>query len=160
MPFELKRLVSTIEPLLGRVSSDSELEAFLTELGHWPLPPFQESMLYSLYLEHKADGFCLVLKPASQPFERRSPARFEGCFFHSAAEAGYSAFAHPLPGGVSFGEANAAVVARLGAPANQIDNKKTGRLMSQRWELSSCSVSVGYDKAGCVKQVYLAQRSP
>lgn len=148
--FDLTTLCASLETLIGRSATDPAVQAFLLNLGYWPLPKITEATMYSLYLPHQADGYCLLFKD-----EKPAP-RFEGCFFFSTAEEGYTNFKPAMPGGVKFGETVAEVVARLGPPENEILGKKTGRVTSQRWRYSTTnSLSVSY-KEGLVKQLYLS----
>lgn len=125
-PFSMAGFSSTLVPLLGLPATEPGVRAFLEALGHWPLPRFRPGE--DLYLAEKAKGYCLLLKEG-----KSGVAELAGCFLYSEGKDGYSAFAHPMPRGVSWGDSASAVVTRIGAPTREITNKKTGELSTHRW---------------------------
>ena len=158
--FRLEDLFSIVDSLLGRTPDDLELQSFLTALGNWPLPDFEEEE-FTIYLEDKARGFCLLFEDCSavrHPLASGKPEKmpiFIGCFFYAEGVDEYSMFKGTLPENIVWSDDSTSLVAKLGVPNNEIINKKTGRLMAHRWSVKQWLLTASYDSGGFLQELYL-----
>jgi hypothetical protein len=145
-------LFNAIEPLFG-MTPESDVKHVLSWMGKLPFPGFAEDE-YSLYLSRKDLGFCLLFQdaqtvkhPSAQGKAPRTPI-FTGCFFYPGGVEEYETFTGALPGAITWTDTSASLVAKLGAPKNEIMNKLKGSLKAHRWHLGALLLTANYRNAG------------
>ena len=142
-------LYDTIAPLFGRTPEDPELAAVLGTLGELPFRGLASDE-FSRYLTKKTAGYCLLFEdaetvrhPTAQGKARKTPI-FTGCFFYPEGVDEYAQFTGALPEGILWTDSAATLPAKLGAPKNEIINKKTGRLKAHRWSKGALLLTASY----------------
>ena len=154
-------LYDTIAPLLGRTPADPELAAVLGALGELPFRGLASDE-FSRYIAKKQDGHCLLFEdaetvrhPAAQGKARKTPV-FTGCFFYPGGVDEYAQFTGVLPEGILWTDTAATLLAKLGAPKNEIMNKKTGRLKAHRWSKGELLLTASYKTdASALHHIYM-----
>ena len=154
-------LVASIIAVLGRTPDDASLQALLKSLGNWPLPELgiEETRLF---VSDKQRGFSIVFDTASSMPNQLGAGHapdtlvLVGCFFYSEGEEDFRGYADPLPHDVTWSDTSQTLVKKFGAPQNEIVNKKTGNLNSQRWRFGSHLLTATYRGGGAsIKRFYL-----
>jgi hypothetical protein len=119
-----------------------------------------KSIVWDLYVEDKPRGFCLVFSEAQQLSDGKSRVpQLSGCFLYSKGKDGYRAFVHPMPKGITWKDSAASLQTKLGKPAFEYRDKKSGNLTGQRWQDRDSAkpyLTVGYVKNGAaIDDVYI-----
>ena len=149
----VQSLFENAEPLFGRPVGDTNVQALLSSLGHWPPPQFSEDE-FIIYVEDKPHGYCLKLDEAStvkNPIVAGIPEGtpvLVGCFFFSEGVDGYRQFSGRLPRDILWSDGPETVLKKVGAPKFEFKNKTTGVLSTHRWDCGAWHLTVKYRDDG------------
>ena len=140
--FEMKNL-------LGNTVKAPALAALLENLGVTETPTINPDS-GGIHVEKKDLGFSLwlqdpptILNRAYSSLPKGTPVLAD-CFYYSEGQDGYKQFAGELPGGLSFSDGHAQIVARLGEPVWK--REKNGRPIAAKWNVDGQSIHITYKK--------------
>jgi hypothetical protein len=99
----------------------------------------KQDMGFSLWLQDPPT----ILNPAYSSLPKGTPVLAD-CFYYSEGQDGYKQFEGELPGGLSFRDGRAQIIAKLGEPVWK--REKDGRLIAEKWVVDGQSIHVTYKK--------------
>jgi len=147
----MDNFTQALAPLFGRRIDTSEVNSFLLSIG------VNEQIQIasdddSTYVTRPAQGFSLLFKDPTatkNPTYAKMPTDapvLTRCFFYSEGHEGYRQFAGELPGHLSFQDTHEKIHEKLGQPLQQRTHHKSGRLLSERWEIENLAIFITYAK--------------